>query len=76
MLYKCLFLSPGVLTVTEWCDVMSTTLNMDLPWRNVCQRLAESDSNDLVRYESTFDDYIVRSKYDGVSIQLFLESMR
>jgi len=35
----------GVITVTQWCGVMSQVLALDLPWRSMRQRLIQADSN-------------------------------
>ena len=46
--------SAGRLSVNDWCEVVSNVLDLKLPWRTLRARLAESDIQGNVLYESTF----------------------
>ncbi len=44
----------GLISVNDWCDIVSRVLDLQLPWRTLKSRLVETDSDGFVFYESTF----------------------
>ncbi len=44
----------GLISVNDWCDIVSRVLDLQLPWRTLKSRLVETDSDGFVIYESTF----------------------
>ena len=44
----------GVLSVNDWCDVVSNVLDLNLPWRTLKSRLTDVDNQGNIIYESTF----------------------
>lgn len=44
----------GRISVNDWCEIVSNVLDLRLPWRTLRSRLAESDIQGNVIYDSTF----------------------
>ena len=44
----------GRISVNDWCDIVTRVLDLQLPWRTLKGRLADTDTNGYVVYESTF----------------------
>ena len=54
----------GLIKVSEWCEVMSDTLNMDLPWRSLRPHIVTLDEETgLVEYYSTFEELKVTNRW-------------
>ena len=54
----------GLIKVSEWCQVMSDTLNMDLPWRSLRPHIVTLDEETgLVEYYSTFEELKVTNRW-------------
>lgn len=39
----------GMITATQWCDVMKSVTGLDLPWRTMKSKLVKAVSNDTSR---------------------------
>ena len=44
----------GRISVSDWCNVVSRVLDLNLPWRTLKSRLVDTDSNGWILYESAF----------------------
>lgn len=50
--------------MSEWCQVMSDTLNMDLPWRSLRPHIVTlNEETGLVEYYSTFEELKVTNRW-------------
>jgi hypothetical protein len=66
------FLSPGKVTLLEWCVVMESVMQMDLPWRSLRSKIVKVDPNcdNTVLYHTMFDQYHLYHRYSGVYIHV------
>jgi hypothetical protein len=44
----------GRIYLNDWCDIVTHTLELQLPWRTLKSRLVDIDLDGTVLYESTF----------------------
>ncbi|ELU08959.1 hypothetical protein CAPTEDRAFT_207038 [Capitella teleta] len=59
----------GILRLTDWCNIMQSTLQIDLPWRSICPKVATITKDGLVEYNSIFEDLKMRNKISGEDIE-------
>ncbi|XP_045206701.2 serine/threonine-protein phosphatase with EF-hands 2-like [Mercenaria mercenaria] len=55
----------GKISSADWCFAMETVLEMELPWRILKTKLAKTDDDGNVFYESSFEKLQVKHRYSG-----------
>ena len=63
-----LSLLSGLITVSDWSQVMTSVFQMELPWRSIASKLVTFNEDGLIKYISTLDEYKLESKYDEVRL--------
>ncbi|XP_060570933.1 serine/threonine-protein phosphatase with EF-hands 2-like [Ruditapes philippinarum] len=55
----------GKINCADWSFAMETVLEMELPWRTLRSKLAETDEEGNVLYETSFETLQVKHRYSG-----------
>ncbi|GAB6019054.1 protein phosphatase, EF-hand calcium binding domain [Chamberlinius hualienensis] len=56
----------GRISVNDWCNVMAKTVQLNLPWRMLKDRLVKTDEDNDVIYATTFEEFsLEHNKYSS-----------
>ena len=58
----------GIINCADWSFAMETVLEMELPWRTLKSKLAQTDNDGNVLYETSFETLQVKHRYSGVTM--------